>query len=135
MRKFIVIFLSLILFSVLVACASGGPTTNLRVNMTDFVFEPREYTVPAGESITLVLSNNGALEHSFLILKLGTEIDDGFNPDDHENIYWEAELVAGAQESFSFTAPTEPGEYYIVCDIEGHIESGMVGTLKVVASN
>lgn len=135
MRKFIVLFLSLALFGVLVACGSGSPSTNLRVNMTDFVFEPHNYTVPAGETITIVLSNNGALEHNFVILKLGAEVGDSFNHEDNENIYWDAELVAGGQETFTFMAPAESGEYYIVCDIEGHIESGMVGTMTVVASN
>jgi uncharacterized cupredoxin-like copper-binding protein len=32
-----------------------------------------------------------------------------------------------------FTAPTDPGEYQIVCGTPGHFMSGMVGKLTVVA--
>lgn len=117
----------------LTACGGGGPTTNLKVDMIDFMFDPNVYTIPAGETITLELSNSGAVEHEFVIMKFGTEVGDDFGPEDEANIYWEAELKAGESDTFTFTAPGEPGGYQIVCGTEGHYVAGMVGSLTVVA--
>jgi uncharacterized cupredoxin-like copper-binding protein len=101
--------------------------------MIDFMFDPNLYMIPAGETITLELSNSGAVEHEFVIMKFGTEVGNDFGPEDEANIYWEAELKAGESGTFSFTAPGEPGEYQIVCGTEGHYVAGMVGSLTVVA--
>jgi uncharacterized cupredoxin-like copper-binding protein len=65
-------------------------------------------------------------------MKLGTTAGDFFDEEDLPNVYWETELLPGADIATSFTAPTEPGEYEVVCRTEGHIASGMTGTLTVV---
>ncbi len=101
--------------------------------MTDFVFEPNVFSVPAGETITLDLTNNGAVEHEFVIMNFGNEVGDDFGSEDEDNIYWEAELEAGESGTFTFTAPVEFGEYQVVCGIEGHVLAGMIGSMKVVA--
>ena len=55
-----------------------------------------------------------------------------FGDKDEGNIYWEIdEIQPGTTKTGSFTAPSEPGEYEIVCGLAGHIESGMVGKLTV----
>jgi uncharacterized cupredoxin-like copper-binding protein len=118
---------------VLSACAAGGPSTSLDVTMTDFRFEPLEFTVPAGQVITVNAVNNGAVEHEFVIFKLGQTAGEKFGDEDEENIYWEVEVLPGQTATTTFTAPTEPGEYYLTCGIEGHLEAGMSGTLFVVA--
>jgi uncharacterized cupredoxin-like copper-binding protein len=43
------------------------------------------------------------------------------------------ELPPGADAETSFTAPSEPGEYEVICRTEGHIVSGMTAKLTVVA--
>ena len=96
------------------------------------MFEPSEYAIPVGQEITLELSNNGAVEHEFVIMKFGTSVGDDFGDEDEDNIYWEAELEPGESGTFTFTAPSEPGEYQIVCGTEGHYVAGMVGSLVVV---
>ena len=134
MKKFSVLMVLVMGVSmVLTACGGGGPSTELKVDMVDFMFDPDSYTVPAGETITLELSNSGAVEHEFVIMKFGTTIGDDFGDEDEENIYWEAEVEAGDSGTFTFTAPSEPGEYQIVCGIEGHFLAGMVGSMTVVA--
>lgn len=118
---------------VLSACGGGGPSTTINVTMTDFHFEPAEFTVPAGQEITINATNNGAVEHEFVIFKLGTDAGEKFGDEDEENIYWEVEVQPGQSVSAVFTAPSEPGEYFVTCGIEGHLEAGMNGKLTVVA--
>lgn len=132
MKKiYFILFLTLSLL--LVSCGGSGPTTTLNVSMTDFQFSPNQYTVPAGEDITLNIVNSGAVVHNFVIMELGTEATPPFDEDDQANVYWEeVDIQPGGDFSTSFTAPSEPGEYQVICRTEGHIVSGMIGKLVVV---
>jgi len=123
-----------VLFSLLLVSCGGasGPSTTIDVTMTDFQFQPSQFTVPAGQEISFSSSNNGAVVHNFVIMKLGTTAGPMFDEEDIPNVYWEVELVPGATTETSFTAPTEPGEYQVVCRTEGHIASGMTSKLIVV---
>jgi len=125
------VMLSLVLF--LAGCGGAGPSTNLNVTMTEFMFSPNEFTVPAGQDITLELSNNGTVTHDFIIMKHGTEVGQDFGDEDEPNVYWKVELEAGSSGTYTFTAPDEPGEYQVVCGAAGHYLAGMVGKLNVVA--
>lgn len=126
------LILSVLLSLVLVSCGTGGPTTTIDVTMTDFQFQPNQFTIPAGQEITFNSSNNGAVIHNFVIMKLGTTAGDVFDEEDIPNVFWEVEIPAGGSSNTSFTAPTEPGEYQVVCRTEGHIISGMTAKLTVV---
>jgi plastocyanin len=131
--KTTLLFTAVILSLVLTSCGGGGPSTKLNVTLTDFQFTPNQYTVPAGQEITLNLANTGAVVHNFIIMKLGTSAGDAFDEDDEVNVYWEeVDIQPGGDISTTFTAPAEPGEYQVVCKTEGHIASGMVGKLIVV---
>ena len=104
--------------------------------MTDFAFVPNTLTVPSGQEITIRVTNNGAVAHDFVIMKLGHELTshDHVGADTHANAYWEQEeLAAGEARTSTFAAPAEPGEYQIICGVAGHLEAGMVGKLVVVA--
>ena len=132
MKRFMM--LAAVLFSlVLTSCGgAGGASTSIDVRMTDFQFQPSQFTVPAGQEIQFTSSNNGAVVHNFVIMKLGTSAGPMFDDEDIPNVYWEVELLPGADTNTSFTAPTEPGDYEVVCRTEGHIASGMAGKLVVV---
>jgi uncharacterized cupredoxin-like copper-binding protein len=129
-RHFIVA--AVLLSLTLVSCGGGGPTTTIDVTMTDFQFQPSQFTVPAGQEITFISENNGAVVHNFVIMKLGTTAGDFFDEEDLPNVYWEVELQPGGTTDTSFTAPTAPGEYEVICRTEGHIASGMTAKLTVV---
>ncbi|MFH1185391.1 MAG: cupredoxin domain-containing protein [Chloroflexota bacterium] len=116
---------------------SGRPATSISLTMTDFTFLPNTLTVPMGEEITLLVTNNGAVAHSFMIMKLGYEIGNHghVGQEEQANAYWDQEqLEAGETTQSTFTAPLEAGEYQIVCGVAGHLEAGMVGKLIVVAT-
>ena len=128
MRKALI--LALALFLTLSACGSKGATIN--VTVTDFMYTPSTFTIPAGMPVTVNVRNNGTVEHEFAVMKLGTSVTPPFGDKDEGNIYWELdEIQPGTTKSDTFTAPTEPGEYEIICGLAGHIEKGMVATLIV----
>jgi uncharacterized cupredoxin-like copper-binding protein len=135
MKKFWFLFFVLVLAALtLAACGGGkGPSTTIDLTMTDFRYEPSEFVVPAGKEITLNATNNGAVVHEFVLMKYGTNIGEKFGDEDEGNIYWEVEVEPGKSVSVTFTAPSEPGEYQVVCGTEGHFEAGMAGKLTVVA--
>jgi uncharacterized cupredoxin-like copper-binding protein len=133
--KRICLLMAVLLSLTLASCGgAGSPSTTIDVRMTDFQFQPNQFTIPAGQQISFTSSNNGAVVHNFVIMKLGTSAGPMFDDEDVPNVYWEVELVPGGTTETSFTAPTEPGDYEVVCRTEGHIASGMTGKLTVVAA-
>ena len=123
-----VVLLSLML----VSCGGSGASTKIDVTMTDFQFQPNQFTVPAGQEITINATNNGAVVHNFVIMKLGTSAGPSFDDQDIPNVFWQVELPPGSSTNTSFTAPTDPGDYEVVCRTEGHIAAGMSAKLTVV---
>ena len=131
--KRILIIAAVSLSLMLVSCGGGGASTKINVTMTDFQFQPNQFTVPAGQEITFDSTNNGAVVHNFVIMKLGTSAGPFFDDEDVPNIFWQVEIQPGSSVNTSFTAPTDPGDYEVVCRTEGHIASGMTAKLTVVA--
>ena len=118
---------------VLSACGPAKPTTTIDVSLTDFQFQPAKFTIPAAKEITLNATNTGTVTHSFVIMKLGTNAGDVFDEQDIPNVYWDVEIQPGSQEHITFTAPSDPGNYQLVCKTPGHLAAGMTGTITVVA--
>jgi uncharacterized cupredoxin-like copper-binding protein len=79
----------------------------------DIYFEPQEVTIPANTDVTVNLPNDGVAPHNFSIDELGIDID----------------LPAGETQEIVINAPA--GEYEYYCNVPGHKEAGMVGTLIV----
>lgn len=128
-----VLIVAALLSILLTGCGHSQPTTTIHLNMTDFAYSPNRFVVPAGREISLDIVNNGAVLHNFILMKAGASPDHGFDETDEKNIYWKIELVPGQSVSTSFTSPSEPGAYLIVCTTPGHYQAGMTGTLVVVA--
>jgi uncharacterized cupredoxin-like copper-binding protein len=132
-KSLFVVVLILVSSIALAACGGNAASTTIKVNMAEFTFTPSEFTIPAGEQITITAVNDGAVEHEFVIMKFGTTVGEDFGDEDEANIYWEVEVDAGGSKTETFTAPSEPGEYQLVCGTEGHYVAGMIGKLTVVA--
>lgn len=78
-------------------------------------FDPSSITVNTHERITIMLRNSGTIEHNFSIDSLQVDKDVG----------------PGATETVIIVAPDKPGQVEFYCNVEGHREAGMVGTLVV----
>jgi uncharacterized cupredoxin-like copper-binding protein len=136
MRSVLRIFvLTLCLSLGLTACGTGNssPSNSVNVRLTDFQFTPNAFTVPAGAQISFTAVNNGTDEHSFVIMMLGHEVKDHFSDADMQNAYWKKLAIEPGQTvTDTFTAPSNPGVYQVVCAEPGHLEAGMVAKLTVV---
>jgi uncharacterized cupredoxin-like copper-binding protein len=133
MKKILVsTILVLVLSLAFTACGGQSNKVTLNVTATDTGYDSKEYTVPAGANVTLNMTNNGAVEHEFAILKLGEHVTPPFGEKDEDKILWELDAVQpNTSKSDTFTAPTEPGSYDVICGVPGHIEQGMTATLVV----
>ena len=130
MKRLAILFVLAVGLSMALSACSSGPTIN--VTITDFAYSPASFTVPAGAQVTVHAKNNGAVEHEFAIMKKGTSVTPPFGDKDEGNIYWELDEIApGTTKSATFTAPSEPGEYEVICGLPAHIEKGMVASLTV----
>lgn len=104
----------------LVGCGGGaaGPAaTTLAVDGTEFAFDPARLTVEAGQEVTVNFTNSGSIEHSWVVLGAAGDISTG--------------LVAGGGEGSVTFSVDQAGEYTVICDVPGHREAGMEGTLIV----
>ncbi len=101
--------------SAAVAPASGA----VQVEAREFAFTPSTLTVPAGE-VTFEVTNAGAVEHEFEILKDDATVDEVEG------------LVPGL--SRSLTVSLAPGTYTFACKLAGHDQAGMTGTITVTGS-
>ena len=119
------------LAAVFILSACGPKQTTLNITASDIKFNETAWEVPAGAEVTVNFKNEGALEHEFVIMKLGTQASMPFDENDEGNVYWEIEAEGGETVTGTFTAPAEPGVYEVVCGTAGHLESGMQGSLTV----
>jgi uncharacterized cupredoxin-like copper-binding protein len=124
------------LIIVLSGCG-GGAATEIDATMKDFGFDPTSWEIAAGETITINLQNDGAVEHEWVLLRPGVNISSEADlPATEEElladfVYWEDEVESGDSKTLTFAAPAA-GEYQIICAIESHFDAGMKGTLTVV---
>ena len=71
--------------------------------------------------MTITLANKGAIMHNF-------SVDDHNNPT-VKDLGIKVDLNPGETKTVTINAP--PGDYYYYCDVPGHEQAGMHGTLTV----
>jgi len=102
--------------------AAPGPLNEtkpaeVRIVSTEFGYAPANVMVIAGRAVTLVLDNSGAeTEHDLVVSAFGFRL--------------QARAGETARKSTVFE---KPGEYEYSCDLPGHRDAGMKGTLIVRA--
>ena len=131
--------------------------------MTDYAYEPSRLTIPAGQQVTLQFTNDGSVEHYFVVGDSIASTQEAFRQNlfsgvsitknkqteaheeeeeheeegDHGNVF---ELPPGGSGTMTFTLPeSKAGTYTIACfEATGgqkHYQMGMEGTLTVTASS
>jgi|GEM_PF-2501479 len=92
---------------------TAGKTVSMQAK--DLYFSPNTLTVAKGTKVTISLSNQTPLEHTFTLTAFHINQD---------------LTASGGTATVSFT-PTAAGTYYWYCAIPGHADSGMVGKVVV----
>ena len=96
------------------AAPAGGGGEELEVTGTEFAFDPKELSAPAGP-VTFKLKNTGTVVHTLLL----------------ENVADLKKIVSAKGATTAGTVTLKPGEYVYYCDETGHRVAGMEGKLKV----
>jgi uncharacterized cupredoxin-like copper-binding protein len=128
--------LALLVVMILTACSGGGGNTggssgaaSLTVTATEFKFDPADETVNAGQTVNVTLDNKGTVDHTWVVLKQGVN-DTTSSQFSADQALFTVKAAAGQTGTGSFTAPAA-GQYEIICDVPGHLDAGMKGTLTV----
>ncbi len=102
------------------ACGGGGTATptpeplEIKMDASEFRFDPNTITAKVGQPVRVLVTNTGALEHTFTINDLGVD----------------EPTPIGQTITVEFT-PTKSGTFELICTVPGHKEAGMVGTVVV----
>ena len=142
---------SLALFLVVAgaACASqpgkSAAGNVVEVTMKEFTFSPRTISVRAGETVTLKLTNLGALEHEFMAgrapvpsrgytedwLKRAVPALASHTHPGEEHVGEGIRVSADWGNQVTLVVPEEKGTFEFGCFIAGHYEAGMKGSIVV----
>ncbi|MCC6605192.1 MAG: cupredoxin domain-containing protein [Anaerolineae bacterium] len=131
-----------------VACGGGGgeeesaqpESVTIQVTQSDNYFgatpdnatNPPKWNVNAGGQVSIELTNNGTTEHNWAVIKLDADMPEAFDTATNSDLILKETGLVAAGESFreSFFAPSEAGEYLVICTVAGHYPS-MQGRLVV----
>ncbi len=131
MRKVSVLSLLVVLVMMLAACGgststgtggtTGGDTTPAAENVTiealdTLKYNPATITAAVGQPINITMNNTGALQHTFVW-------------DDQETTT--AIDAAGGESGTTARTFDAAGTYGFHCNVPGHKEAGMVGTVTI----
>jgi len=110
-------------------------TRTVRFSMSDKMrFDPSHITVKQGETIRLVVTNNGKLMHEMVFgtpaeLKEHADVMKKFPDMEHDEPYM-THVAPGKTEEIVWQF-TKAGEFDFACLIAGHFDAGMMGKVKV----
>ncbi|HEY3363793.1 MAG TPA: cupredoxin domain-containing protein [Symbiobacteriaceae bacterium] len=120
MKKILVFALAAVLsLGILAGCGGGGKTVPLTVNMGEngaMTYSPATLSVAKGDAVEVTLVNkDSAQAHSFIINELNVKTE---------------QVPAGTTKKTTFKAD-KAGTFEYYCDVPGHKDGGMHGTLTV----
>ncbi len=106
----------------LVAACGGSPSSqpagSIKVTLTEMKFTPKSIAAKAGE-VDLYLVNAGSTTHDMVVVdSTGKQIG-------------KSDLIAPGDSTLFKLANLAAGTYTVYCDLPGHRDSGMEGTLAV----
>ncbi len=107
------------------------------VTMTEYAFDPSEYTLTAGQGyiLTLAAPDTNEAKHYHTASEFYKTVVTRKAQDSQAEIkvqYFKAvELLTGGTSTELYIVPTVAGTYDLVCTVAGHVEEGMTGTITV----
>jgi uncharacterized cupredoxin-like copper-binding protein len=121
----------------LVEAADWDTKQELTIELSEFAFTPKEFTLTAGQPYVLKVVDKGDVKHEFTAEDFFGSV--AFRKAEDASAEFKApaprevEVFAGKTIEL-YLIPTKAGTYRLVCEIEGHFEAGMFGTITVTAA-
>lgn len=103
------------------AAGDAGEARRVEISAEEFEFTPDRIEAAPGQTLTVVLQNDGTVEHNI-------EFDLG----DREPSL-DSNVEPGETDTLTFTVPDQEGDYEFHCPVTGHRALGMTGTLVVTS--
>ncbi len=118
-RFFFIAALVVVVSLALAACGGGGGSSapaalNITIHAKDIAYDVTTIDAKVNQTVNVTYINDGALDHTFLI----------------DGLITEQKIAPGQTLNFSFT-PSSAGTFQYYCNVPGHKEAGMIGTLNV----
>jgi len=120
-----------------VDAAKWDGAAKVRIDLGEMFFKPKDVTLEAGKPYVIELANTGKVKHEFAAGKFfrSAATRKMENPGSEVKVpyFTEVEVFAGKSVEL-FVIPTVPGSFEMLCEIKGHREAGMEGTITVTGS-
>ncbi len=120
-----------------VEAANWDTAQTVTIELAEYAFTPKEITLEAGQPYILELVNKGEVKHEFtagdFFRTVATRKAETSESEVKVQYFTEIEVFAGKSVEL-YLIPLIPGTYDLVCEIEGHYEAGMFGTITVTGS-
>jgi uncharacterized cupredoxin-like copper-binding protein len=117
-----------------VDAADWDAAETVTIELGEMYFKPTDLTFEAGKPYKLVMTNAGEKKHefaaeAFMRATAFRKVEDA-DAEVKVPFFREIELFAGQSVEVLFI-PIVPGTYEMLCELEGHREAGMEGTITV----
>jgi uncharacterized cupredoxin-like copper-binding protein len=117
-----------------VAAADWDAKQTVTIELAEMSFTPKDIVLEAGQPYVLEIVNKGTEKHEFsaeaFMRTVATRKAETAESEVKVPFFTEIEVFAGKTVEL-FLIPLIPGTYELVCEIEGHFEKGMFGTITV----
>ncbi len=117
-----------------VKAADWDTKKTVTIELGEMYFTPKNITLEAGQPYVLEIINVGTEKHEFtaedFMRTVATRKAETTESEVKVPFFTEIEVFAGKKAEL-FLIPLIPGTYKLVCEIEGHFEKGMFGTITV----
>jgi azurin len=141
------LFTAAIAVSLGVVSVAEAATTKLSISTQggELAFDKTTLSVKAGQKVSLTFKNaapkDSGLKHDWVLVAPGAaeevgaaaasvSAEKGYIPDSPKVLQHTKLIGPGEQDTISFTAPKEPGDYPYICTFPGHYAT-MKGVMKV----
>ncbi len=117
-----------------VKAADWDTKKTVTIELGEMYFTPKNITLEAGQPYVLEIVNVGTEKHEFtaedFMRTVATRKAETGESEVKVPFFTEIEVFAGKKAEL-FLIPLIPGTYKLVCEIKGHFEKGMFGTITV----
>jgi uncharacterized cupredoxin-like copper-binding protein len=117
-----------------VSAADWDTKKTVTIELAEMSFTPKDITLEAGQPYVLEIVNVGTEKHEFtaeeFMRTVAARKAETTESEVKVPFFTEIEVFAGKTAEL-FLIPLVPGTYELVCEIKGHFEKGMFGTITV----